>query len=124
MRNLSDPATSEVLDQAVVIWLPGPATFTGEDCAELQVHASPAVLTSLFSVLSHHEGVRLAEPGEFTRRAVHNGRMDLVEAEGLADLLDAHTTQQSRQAMSQMLGRASSIFDSWRERLAFDSGRY
>lgn len=117
LRTLTEPATGIVLDQAIAVWLPGPRSFTGEDCAELHVHASRAVLAGVFKALSSLPDVRPAEAGEFTRRAVLNGKMDLVEAEGLGDLLAAQTEAQRRQAMSQMLGEASSVFDSWRERL-------
>lgn len=117
VKNLRVPDTGEVLDRAAVVWLPGPGSYTGEDCAELHVHASDAVLAGLFAVLRGWPGVRLAVAGEFTRRAVANGKMDLVEAEGLCDLLAARTGVQRRQALGQMLGGASSEFDSWRERL-------
>lgn len=117
LRTLVEPATGSVLDQAICVWLPGPRSFTGEDCAEIHVHASRAVLASVFKALSSFADVRPAEAGEFTRRAVMNGKMDLVEAEGLGDLLAAQTEAQRRQAMSQVLGKASSVFDSWREQL-------
>lgn len=117
LRQLVDPRTGEILDQAIVVWLPGPHSFTGEDCAEFHVHASRAVLSAVFTVLAGFPGVRPAEAGEFTRRAFANGKMDLVEVEGLGDLLVAQTAAQRRQSLSHMLGKASSIFDSWRERL-------
>lgn len=117
VRDLVDPSTGELLDRAVTVWLPGPNSYTGEDCAELHVHASSAVLTGLFSALRQFKSVRLAEAGEFTRRAFLNGKIDLVEAEGLGDLLESRTKVQRRQALGRMAGRASSIFDSWRERL-------
>lgn len=119
LRTLRIPGSGERLDEAVVVWLPGPRSYTGEDCAEFHVHGSEAVLSGLFGVLRGCEGVRLAEAGEFTRRAVSNGKMDLVEAEGLGDLLQARTSAQRRQALGQMLGMSSSVFDSWRERLLF-----
>lgn len=114
VRNLRDIASGELLDRGVVVWLPGPRSFTGEDCAELHVHGSPAVISAFLSVLSLQTGVRPADPGEFTRRAFVNGKMDLVEIEGLADLLEARTVSQRRQAMQQMSGDASSVFDQWR----------
>jgi tRNA modification GTPase len=117
LRRLVDPGTGEVLDEAIAVWLPAPRSFTGENCAEFHVHASRAVLAAIFKVFSGYQGVRPAEAGEFTRRAVRHGKMDLVEAEGLGDLLGAQTEFQRRQAMSHMLGDASSVFDSWRERL-------
>ena len=100
-----------------MIWFPGPASFTGEDCAEFHIHGGRAVQQGVLRVLSSVSGLRLAEPGEFTRRAVLNGKMDLVEAEGLGELLSAQTSAQRRQAISQMLGEASTVFDSWREQL-------
>jgi tRNA modification GTPase len=106
-----------VLDKAMVVWLPGPRSFTGEDCAEFHVHGSQAVLSALMGLLSGWPGVRPAEAGEFTRRAFINGKLDLVEVEGLADLLDARTAGQRRQAFRQMSGKASSIFENWRDQL-------
>lgn len=117
LRSLIDPKTGELLDRAMVAWFPGPASFTGEDCAELHLHGSPATLAAVMHILSASPGVRPAEPGEFTRRAFLNGKMDLVEVEGLGDLLDARTESQRRQAIRQMSGEASSVFDSWREQL-------
>jgi tRNA modification GTPase len=117
LRTLSDPGTGEVLDRAMLAWFPGPASFTGEDCAELHLHGSPATLAAVMNILSASPGVRPAEPGEFTRRAFLNGKMDLVEVEGLGDLLQARTESQRRQAIRQMSGEASSVFDAWREQL-------
>lgn len=117
LRTLRDPGTGEVLDHAMVAWLPGPASFTGEDCAELHLHGSPAVVSAVLELLSKWPGACPAEPGEFTRRAFVNGKMDLVEIEGLADLLEARTTAQRRQAFRQMSGEASSVFESWRHQL-------
>lgn len=117
LRELRDPATGEILDEAIVIWFPGPKSFTGEDSAELHIHGGRAVQAGVLGALSRLSGLRMAEPGEFTRRAVINGKMDLVEAEGLGDVLLARSAYQRRQAMAQMRGDSSSIFDSWRERL-------
>jgi tRNA modification GTPase len=100
------------MDQALVLWLPGPGSFTGEDCAELHVHGSRAVLRDVSVALSDL-GLRPAEPGEFTRRAFLNGRLDLVEAEGLADLVDAETTAQRRQALRQLEGGLGRVLDGW-----------
>ncbi len=93
---------------------PGPLSATGEDVAEFHVHGSAAVIEAMFEVFRSVAGVRLAEPGEFTRRAFVNDRMDLVEAEGLADLLQARTEAQRRMAMHHMLGHASSQYEGWR----------
>ncbi|MFN4140620.1 tRNA uridine-5-carboxymethylaminomethyl(34) synthesis GTPase MnmE [Aestuariivirga sp.] len=117
VRQLRDPHTSELLDMAVVVWLPGPQSFTGEDCAEFHLHGSGAVVAAMLEVLASRDGLRPAEPGEFTRRAFLNGKMDLVEIEGLADLLEARTARQRRQAFQQMSGEASAMFESWRGRL-------
>src|SRR4030081_1479741 len=92
------------IDDAVVLWFPRPASATGEDVAELHVHGGRAVLASLFGALSGFENVRPAEPGEFTRRAFENGKLDLTEAEGLDDLIHADTDRQRRQALRQLKG--------------------
>ena len=87
-------------DDAVVLWFPGPASATGEDVAEFHVHGGRAVLAALFARARRIENVRPAEPGEFTRRAFENGKLDLTEAEGLDDLIHADTDRQRRQALS------------------------
>lgn len=106
-----------MLDQALVLWLPGPASFTGEDIAELHLHGSPAVLAAVLAELGRMPGCRLAEPGEFTRRAFDHGKLDLTEIEGLADLLAAETEAQRRQAVRQMEGALGRLYDGWRDRL-------
>lgn len=117
LRTIRDPATGEVLDKAMIVWLPGPRSFTGEDCGEFHLHGSPAVVAAVLGALSASTLARPAEPGEFTRRAFLNGKMDLVEVEGLADLLDARTANQRRQAYRQASGLASGVFESWRQQL-------
>ncbi|WP_421693017.1 tRNA uridine-5-carboxymethylaminomethyl(34) synthesis GTPase MnmE [Aestuariivirga sp.] len=117
LRTLRNSQTGEVLDRSVVVWLPAPLSFTGEDCAELHLHGSPSVVAAVMAYLNHQPGVRPAEPGEFTRRAFVKGKLDLIEVEGLADLLDARTASQREQAMRQMTGEASSTFESWRGQL-------
>src|SRR3982074_294391 len=87
------------IDDAVVLWFPGPASATGEDVAEFHVHGGRAVLAALFAALSALPDMRAAEPGEFTRRAFENGKLDLTEAEGLDDLIHADTARQRRQDM-------------------------
>ncbi len=109
-------AAGEVLDRAVVVWLPGPGSYTGEDSAEIHVHGGPAVLRAVSEALIA-AGCRAAEPGEFTRRAFLNGRMDLLEAEGVADLVAAETEGQRRQALRQLAGGASQHLTAWAERL-------
>lgn len=117
VRQLRDPRSQEVIDQGLVLWMPGPLSATGEDVAEFHVHGSIAVIDAMFETFRRVDGVRLAEPGEFTRRAFVNDRMDLVEAEGLADLLQARTEAQRRMAMYHMLGNASSQYEVWRTEL-------
>jgi tRNA modification GTPase len=106
----------EVLDQALVLWLPGPGSYTGEDCAELHLHGGRAVIEGVAEALVAL-GARPAEPGEFTRRAFLNGRMDLVAAEAVADLVDAETSAQRAQALRQMDGALGAIYRDWAERL-------
>lgn len=117
VRQLRDPASQEIIDQALVLWMPGPNSATGEDVAEFHVHGSMAVVEAVFAVFRKYDGVRLAEAGEFTRRAFVNDRMDLVEAEGLGDLLLARTEAQRRMAVHHMLGHASSIYEQWRSEM-------
>ena len=107
----------EVLDRALVLWLPGPGTATGEDLLELHCHGGRAVIAVVQAALSAMPGMRAAEPGEFTRRAFANGRIDLAEAEGLADLLSAETELQRQSAMAMAGGALSRQVADWRERL-------
>jgi tRNA modification GTPase len=104
------------LDKAVVLWLPGPASYTGEDCAELHLHGGAAVLNDVCDALVA-EGLRPAEAGEFTRRAFMNGRLDLVEAEAVADLVDSETSSQRIQALGQLEGSLSRLLEGWKEQL-------
>ena len=106
----------EVLDQALVLWMPGPRSYTGEDAAELHVHGGRAVLDGVSDALARL-GARPAEPGEFTRRAFLNGRLDLTEAEAVADLVAAETEAQRRQALRQLDGGLSAVLDGWAARL-------
>lgn len=101
------------LDDALVLWFPGPATFTGEDVVELHVHGGPAIITAMGEALTRL-GLRLAGPGEFTRRAFDHGKLDLVEIEGLADLIAAETEAQRRQALRQAEGELSVLYENWR----------
>ena len=117
LRQLRDPSSGEALDQALVVWMPGPESFTGEDQAELHVHGGLAVRAAVLRSLAGIAGCRAAEPGEFTRRAFLNGRMDLAAVEGLADLVDAETEAQRRQAFRQLEGRLGGLVEGWRERL-------
>lgn len=114
VRWLADPATSEHLDRALVLWFPGPASATGEDLAELHLHGGRAVVAAVIAVLARQEGLRAAEAGEFTRRAFANGVIDLAEAEGLGDLLMAETEVQRRNAIAVAGGVLSRRVESWR----------
>jgi tRNA modification GTPase len=105
------------IDDSVVLWFPGPASATGEDVAEFHVHGGRAVLASVFAALSSFENVRAAEPGEFTRRAFENGKLDLTEAEGLDDLIHADTDRQRRQALRQLKGLLGDQARDWRARI-------
>jgi tRNA modification GTPase len=109
-------ASGDVLDQALVLWFPAPASYTGEDCAELHLHGGRAVIAGVADALVAR-GARPAEPGEFTRRAFLNGRMDLIEAEAIADLVDAETAAQRAQALRQLDGALGAIYRDWAERL-------
>jgi tRNA modification GTPase len=115
LRRLRDPA-GEVLDEAIVLWLPGPGTYTGEDCAELHLHGGRAVIDGVADALVA-AGLRPADPGEFSRRAFLNGRMDLLEAEAVHDLIAAETEAQRRQALRQMDGALGAIYQDWADRL-------
>ncbi|MDE2621422.1 MAG: 50S ribosome-binding GTPase, partial [Sphingomonadales bacterium] len=110
-------AAGAVLDRALVLWLPGPGTATGEDCAELHLHGGRAVIAAVEAALLACPGLRRAEPGEFTRRTFVNGRIDLAEAEGLADLLAAETELQRQSALAMAGGGLSRLVEGWRERL-------
>jgi tRNA modification GTPase len=115
-RRLSDPASSDVLDEGLVLWFPAPRSATGEDVVEFHLHGSRAVLAAVMDAL-RREGLRLAEPGEFTRRAFLNGKLDLLQAEAIADLTAAETEAQRRQAMRQLGGELGDLYRGWRERL-------
>jgi len=106
-----------IIDQGLVVGFPGPNSFTGEDCVELHVHGSRAVVAALVLELEQIEGLRLAEAGEFSRRAFENGKLDLVEIEGLADLISAETEMQRRLAVEQSFGGQSALYIDWAERL-------
>ena len=110
-------APSGPIDDAVVLWFPGPRSETGEDTAEFQLHGGSAVVAAMLTALGGLEGFRLAEPGEFTRRAFENGKLDLTRVEGLADLIGAETEAQRRQAFHQLKGVLGDRAERWRQRL-------
>jgi tRNA modification GTPase len=107
----------ELLDIGLILWFPGPASFTGEDVAEFHVHGGRAVIDGLLAALARCPDLRPAEPGEFSRRGFANGKMDLTAAEGLSDLIEAETAAQRRQALRQMQGGLADLYDDWRARL-------
>jgi tRNA modification GTPase len=115
LRRLRDPSGT-TLDHALVLWFPGPGTYTGEDSAELHLHGGRAVIDGVADALTD-AGLRPAEPGEFTRRAFLNGRMDLVEAEAVHDLVAAETEAQRRQALRQLEGALGALYQDWADRL-------
>src|ERR1700704_5084329 len=117
LARVRDPANGEIIDEALVLWFPGPNSETGEDTAELQVPGGRAVIAGLLAALGQLEGLRPAEAGEFTRRAFENGRLDLTAVEGLADLVAAETQAQRRQALQQLKGLLGERAETWRQRL-------
>ena len=117
LRNLVDPSTGVAIDKALILRFDAPATATGENIVEFHCHGGRAVVDAILRALQPLEGFRLAEPGEFTRRALANGRIDLTEAEGLADLLAAETELQRRSAMARAGGGLRSRLEEWREDL-------
>ena len=116
-RRIRHPENGETLDHGLVIWFAGPKTDTSEDVAEFHVHGGSAIVRSVMSAIACVPECRLAEPGEFTRRAFENGKIDLAQAEARADLVDAETEAQRRQALRQMSGSLSSLYADWRSKL-------
>lgn len=115
--NILDTKTKNVLDKSVVLYFKSPHSFTGEDVVEIQCHGSKAVLNSVFKSLECMDNLRLAEAGEFSKRAFYNNKMDLTEAEGLADLIDAETSEQQKYAIKQLEGNLRNLYSSWRQNL-------
>ena len=114
---LRDPQSQDPLDDGLVLWFPGPRSYTGEDVVELHIHGGRAVVGATVDCLGRQAGLRLAEPGEFTRRAFENGRLDLTAAEAIADLIDAETDAQRRQALRQADGALATLYEDWRTRI-------
>jgi tRNA modification GTPase len=117
LTSFIDPQTQEVLDHGLLLWFPAPASFTGEDCAEFHIHGGAAVSAAMMQAIGKLPHVRLAQPGEFTRQAFLNGKLDLSAVEGLADLIDAETEAQRRQAVRQMSGHLKDQALRWRNSL-------
>ncbi|XP_032938348.1 tRNA modification GTPase GTPBP3, mitochondrial isoform X4 [Catharus ustulatus] len=113
LRSIRDPHTGETLDRGMVVWFPGPHSFTGEDCAELHVHGGPAVISGVLQALARVPGLRPAEPGEFSLRAFRRGKLDLPAAEGLRDLIGAETAAQRRQALRELRGELGQLYRAW-----------
>ena len=116
-RKIYNPQTDELIDNAMVVYFRGPSSFTGEDTVEIHTHGSIAIAAMLTEILLGVECLRLAKPGEFAKRAFLNGKFDLTSAEGLADLIEAETIQQHRQALRQADGALKELYDKWRQDL-------
>ena len=117
LRKINKINTSELIDEGIILWFPGPESYTGEDMAEIQVHGSKAVVDALHSSISNIENCRLAEPGEFTKLAFQNGKINLLKAESIADLISAETEIQRQQAIKIMNGKSADQFNFLREKL-------
>ena len=117
MRKLINPENGELLDEALVLRFAAPSSFTGEDIVELHIHGGPAVLEGVLGALGRISGLRAAEPGEFARRAFENNKLDLTQAEGLIDLIEAETQAQRRQALRQSSGSLRVLCDEWRNKI-------
>ena len=117
VRTFRDPENGEKIDKGLVLWMPAPQSFTGEDCAEFHLHGGAAVINAVINALSTCPNCRLAEAGEFSRRAFDNGKLDLTEAEGVADLIAAETEAQRKQAFDQASGALSALYERWRSQL-------
>ena len=115
LRKIKKINTSELIDEGIIIWFPGPESYTGEDMAEIQVHGSKAVIDALHFSISQIENCRLAEPGEFTKLAFQNGKINLLKAESIADLISAETEIQRQQAIKIMDGKSADQFNFLRE---------
>ena len=117
LRKINKINTSELIDEGIILWFPGPDSYTGEDMAEFHIHGSKAVIDALHSSISQIENCRLAEPGEFTKLAFQNGKINLLKAESIADLISAETEIQRQQAIKIMDGQSSETFNNLREKL-------
>ena len=117
LKKIREIKTKELIDEGILIWFPSPDSYTGEDMAELHVHGSRAVIKAILDNLSKIDNCRLAEPGEFTKRAFQNEKINLLKAESIGDLIAAETEIQRRQALKIMSGKSSDIFNSWRQTL-------
>ena len=117
LKKISKIESKEVIDQGIVIWFPGPESYTGEDMAELHIHGSKAVIDAIHKALADTKKCRIAEPGEFTKIAFQNGKINLLKAESISDLISSETEIQRKQAINIMTGKSSEIYNEMREKL-------
>ena len=117
IKKIVDPKNSELIDEGIILWFPGPDSYTGEDMAELHTHGSKAVIDAIHKVLKDTKKCRLAEPGEFTKIAFQNGKINLLKAESISDLISSETEIQRKQAINIMTGKSSEVYDDLRGRL-------
>jgi tRNA modification GTPase len=117
LRKINKINTSELIDEGIILWFPGPESYTGEDMAEFHIHGSKAVIEALHTSISEIKNCRLAEPGEFTKIAFQNGKINLLKAESIADLISAETEIQRQQAIKIMNGKSEDKFNELREKL-------
>ena len=117
LRKINNSTTSELIEEGIILWFPGPQSYTGEDMAEFHVHGSKAVIEAIQSSISQIKDCRLAEPGEFTKLAFQNGKINLLKAESVADLISSETEIQRKQTIKIMNGKSSNIFNKLREKL-------
>ena len=117
LRKINNINTSELIDEGIIIWFPGPESYTGEDMVEIHVHGGKAIVLALQNELSNIENFRLAQPGEFTKIAFQNGKINLLKAESIADLISAETEIQRLQAVKIMKGKSAEKFENLREKL-------
>ena len=115
LKKFNKNGGKELIDEGVIIWFPAPNSYTGEDLAEFHVHGSRAVIKAIHLAISKTKNCRLAEPGEFTKRAFQNGRINLLKAESIADLISSETEIQRKQALKIMSGKSSEKFNFWRK---------
>jgi len=117
IKKIIDPNNLELIDEGIVLWFPGPESYTGEDMAELHIHGSKAVINAIHKTLGDTKKCRIAEPGEFTKRAFQNGKINLLKAESISDLISSETEIQRKQAINIMTGKSSEVYNNMREKL-------
>ena len=115
LKKIHEINSNELIDEGIIIWFPGPQSYTGEDMAEFHVHGSRSVVQAIHNSLSKIQNCRLAEPGEFTKIAFQNGKINLLKAESIADLISSETEIQRQQAIKIMSGKSSNKYNSWRD---------